>query len=414
MQRQVSLQLRIVGAIIGLAAWLIRREIKRRLGAGKEIPHRINERFGMASVERPTGKLLWLHGASLGETASLLPIVTWFLAKDPTNPVLITSVSRSSSETLSQTLPERAVHQLLPGENGAWIERFLQHWRPDALVLAEQELWPRLLIKVAQARVPSLLVNARLSESSFKRWRRLVALGVSVPSLVSEVHAQNPDQADKFKALRVQSTRATGNLKFAHVTTSQRRSKSDLGYWTVVFAMSHAEEEVLASPQLRQALDDHQELCVIHCPRHIERLGSDDRRPKWSQGARPGPNSREVVVDVYGVMSQVYAESDVVILGGSFTDRVGGHSPIEALVSGAPVIVGPDHWAQQSIGDSLAPSGAVILVSSVSEAVAKALALRKDPEMVARQLKAFEQQSREGEAALTAAQAWIAKAIEQT
>ena len=414
MQRKVSLQLRIVGAIIDRAAWLIRREIKRRLSAGKEIPHRVNERFGMASVERPIGKLLWLHGASLGETASLLPIVTWFLEQDPTNHVLITSVSRSSSEMLSQKLPERAVHQLLPGENGAWIERFLQHWRPDALVLAEQEFWPRLLIKVAQARVPSLLVNARLSESSFKRWRRLVALGVSVPSLVSEVHAQNPDQADKFKALRVQSTRATGNLKFAHVTTSQRRSKSGLGYWTVVFAMSHAEEEVLASPQLRQALDDHQELCVIHCPRHIERLGSDDRRPKWSQGARPGPNSREVVVDAYGVMSQVYAESDVVILGGSFTDRVGGHSPIEALAGGVPVIVGPAHWAQQSIGDSLAPSGAVILVSSVSEAVAKALALRKDPEMVARQLKAFEQHSREGEAALTAAEAWIAKAIEQT
>ena len=110
---------------------------------------------------------------------------------------------------------------------------------------------------------------------------------------------------------------------------------------------------------MAKALAQLPELRLIHCPRHVERVGADDIRPKWSSGARPRTRQRQVVVDQYGVMADAYAYADVVVLGGTFTKRVGGHSPIEALNAGRPVVVGPHVAAQQSIMDILVPTGAV-------------------------------------------------------
>ena len=311
----------------------------------------------------------------LGETNSLRPLIDWFLDQSPAHHVLLTSGSKSSSQHQHRTLPSRAIHQLLPAENSQWIDRFLAHWQPDALVLAEQEFWPQLLMRVKRHAIPSLVVNARLSARSFGRWQKLSAVGLGISGLVDAVHAQDEQQARRFAALGFKNCVATGNLKFAavgHEALAGRGSERDAEKgtdWTVLFAMSHPEEEEAAAAHWAKALAQLPELRLIHCPRHVERVGADDVRPKWSSGARPRTRQRQVVVDQYGVMADAYAHADVVVLGGTFTKRVGGHSPIEALNAGRPVVVGPHVAAQQSIMDILVPTGAVGVARSIEHAI---------------------------------------------
>jgi len=411
----IPVPLRCLGAMIDLAAPLIRRALKRRLAKGQELADRFQERFGHPSSPRPQGPLLWLHGASLGEANSLRPLIDWFLSQSPEHYVLVTSGSKSSSVQQRQTLPRRAVHQLLPAENSQWIDRFLDHWQPDALVLAEQEFWPRLLMRVKARAVPTLVVNARFSDRSFRRWRVLSALGLGVPALVDEVHAQDDRQARRYSDLGVAKAWTTGNLKFAGadnqrsvagVEDNRNRDDKTLG-WTVMFAMSHPEEEQAAQEHWAYVLADNPNVRVIHCPRHVERVAMDDPRPKWSVGARPGPDQRQIVVDEYGVMADVYAYADVVILGGTFTRRVGGHSPIEALDAGCPVIVGPHVGAQQSIMDSLVPAGAVTPATGIKHAIDLAVERRTHPGATATELQSFQIEKSKGADALVAAQTWV-------
>ena len=396
-----------------LAAPLIKRGLDRRLAEGQEIADRLPERFGYPSAPRPDGPLLWLHGASLGETNSLRPLIDWFLDQSPAHHVLLTSGTKSSSQHQHRTLPSRAVHQLLPAENSKWIDRFLAHWRPDALVLAEQEFWPQLLMRAKGHAIPSLVVNARLSARSFGRWRKLSAVGLGVSALVDAVHAQDEQQEQRFAALGFKNCVATGNLKFAvagHEAFDGGEAERDADNgsdWTVLFAMSHPEEETAAAAHWAKALAQHPEMRVIHCPRHVERVGADDGRPKWSSGARPTATQRQVVVDQYGVMADAYAHADVVVLGGTFTQRVGGHSPIEALNAGRPVVIGPHVAAQKSIMDALVPTGAVGVARSIDHAIDLAIERRENPAQTAQELAVFRVEKSKGTAALGAAKSWI-------
>ena len=171
--------------------------------------------------------------------------------------------------------------------------------------------------------------------------------------------------------------------------------------------MSHPEEEEAAAAHWAKALAQLPEFRLIHCPRHVERVGADDIRPKWSSGARPTARQRQVVVDQYGVMADAYAYADVVVLGGTFTKRVGGHSPIEALTAGRPVVVGPHVAAQQSIMDILVPTGAVVVARSIEHAIDLAIERRAHPAQTAQELAVFGVEKSKGTAALGAATSWI-------
>ena len=349
----------------------------------------------------------------LGETNSLRPLIDWFLDQSPAHHVLLTSGPNRRHSINIGHCPVGLFTELLPAENSQWIDRFLAHWQPDALVLAEQEFWPQLLMRVKRHAIPSLVVNARLSARSFGRWQKLSAVGLGISGLVDAVHAQDEQQARRFTALGFKNCVATGNLKFAavgHEALAGRGSERDAEKgtdWTVLFAMSHPEEEEAAAAHWAKALAQLPELRLIHCPRHVERVGADDIRPKWSSGARPRTRQRQVVVDQYGVMADAYAHADVVVLGGTFTKRVGGHSPIEALNAGRPVVVGPHVAAQQSIMDILVPTGAVGVARSIEHAIDLAIERRAHPAQTAQELAVFGVEKSKGAAAFGAATSWI-------
>src|SRR5699024_7835471 len=143
---------------------------RRRLARGREDAARLDERLGRAAMARPAGRLVWLHGASVGEAVSALPLIGALRARGLE--VLVTTGTVTSAARMAAALPEGALHQFAPVDTGAAVRGFLDHWRPDLAIWVESELWPRLIVETARRAVPMALVNARLSAASFRRWRR--------------------------------------------------------------------------------------------------------------------------------------------------------------------------------------------------------------------------------------------------
>ena len=154
-----------------LAAPLLRLLLVRRARRGKEIAARLGERRGLAPAPRPPGRLLWLHAASVGESVSLLPLLSALAAAAPDLSVLLTTGTVTSAALLARRLPElglegRVRHSFAPLDVPRWAGRFLDHWHPDAAGFVESEIWPNLLAASARRGIPVMLLNARLSPAA--------------------------------------------------------------------------------------------------------------------------------------------------------------------------------------------------------------------------------------------------------
>ncbi|CEJ11528.1 3-deoxy-D-manno-octulosonic acid transferase [bacterium YEK0313] len=336
-------------AVMAPAADLVAR---RRLGQGKEDPERVRERRGEASAPRPPGRLIWLHGASVGEFLSIVPLVERLQSRGVT--VLVTTVTRTAAALAAKRLPEGAIHQFMPWDVPAFVDRFLDHWQPDLAIFAESELWPNLIMRTTARGTPLIQVNGRMSERSFKGWLRVRR---SIASLLSRFElclAQTVDDARRLEALGAPRVSTTGNLKFdvpapeADPAAAAALVRS-LGRRPVFLAASTHEGEdeiVLAAHRLVAAhLPD---LVTIIAPRHPERgaaIGELARAhglkaAQRGAGQLPDAATEIYVADTLGEMGLFYRAAPVAFLGGSLI-RHGGQNPIEPAKLGAAILHGP-------------------------------------------------------------------------
>ncbi|MDQ2105666.1 3-deoxy-D-manno-octulosonic acid transferase, partial [Azospirillum isscasi] len=198
-----------------LAGPAVRLYLDRRLAAGKEDSARRGERFGTATRPRPPGRLAWIHAASVGEANSVLVLVARLLDETPDLTVLMTTGTVTSAELMGRRLPERAFHQYVPVDLPAAVDRFLDHWRPDLVLWTESEIWPNLLGAVRARGIPAALVNARMSERSFARWRCASGLITPLLSTFQVTLAQSDGDADRLRRLGAPGVASVGNLKFS-------------------------------------------------------------------------------------------------------------------------------------------------------------------------------------------------------
>lgn len=145
-----------------LAPFLLRRRAER----DKEDFERLGERYGKPGRDRPAGEIVWAHGASIGETQSLLPLVEALVRSGLT--VVVTSGTRTSAEILERRLPPGAFHQYVPLDVPRYVRRFLDHWRPRLVLFAESEIWPTILVELERRAIPLALVNGRMSDRSYQ------------------------------------------------------------------------------------------------------------------------------------------------------------------------------------------------------------------------------------------------------
>src|SRR5712691_11634116 len=198
---------KLSAALVPLAPALI----KRRLKQGKEDPARVSERRGMSLDVRPHGPLVWIHGASVGEVLAAAALIEKLRALNIR--ILLTSGTVTSAAIVAKRFPADIIHQYVPYDSPRYVARFLDHWRPSLALFVESDLWPNLIVASSARAIPLILINGRLSERSFGRWRMAPR---SIRHLLRRFDlclAQSAADAARYQSLGAPRIATTGNLK---------------------------------------------------------------------------------------------------------------------------------------------------------------------------------------------------------
>jgi 3-deoxy-D-manno-octulosonic-acid transferase len=342
-----------------LAAGTLRNWLRERAEAGKEDIGRIAERRGRDLSFRPPGKVIWLHAASVGEATSIFPVID-ILRRQPGLRVLVTTGTRTSARMVERhiraTDSVRIVeHRFVPLDVPLWVARFIDHWKPAALGVVESELWPNLLRAAKQRGVRMLLINARMSDRSFRRWHRLRGVAKLVLGNFDEIQAQSDEDAARLRRLGGAHVSSPGNLKFAApllpVDAGElARVRHRLGNRPVwVAASTHPGEERIAAAAHRVLRDEFPDLVTIIAPRHPERgedIAADIARHEKDvlvtrrALGEPPPLGGIWLGDTLGELGLFYRLSRTAFVGRSLSVG-GGQNPIEPARLGLPVAMGP-------------------------------------------------------------------------
>ncbi len=249
--------------------------IAHRLKHGKEHPSRLRERYGQSKLARPPGPLAWLHGASVGELLAVIPLIECI--RDKEFSVLCTSGTVTSANLAEQRLPPGAIHQFVPLDAPRFVNRFFDHWRPDLALFVESDLWPNLIMTSAGRGIPLILVNGRLSEGSFNRWRRVSGTIAALLRCFDLCLAQSATHAERYRDLGAPRVTTTGNLKLdvpepPADADSLAVLEAAVGERPVIAgASTHAGEETILIEAHRRMRGSFPRLLTIVAPRHPDR-----------------------------------------------------------------------------------------------------------------------------------------------
>ena len=324
-----------------------------RRARGKEDASRLDERRGVASLARPEGGLVWLHGASVGEGLSLLPLIEKLTQRGLA--ALLTTGTATSAHVLSSRLPGGAVHQFIPLDAPQYMRRFLAHWRPDVILIAESELWPNLVLEASERGAPIALVNARMSARSYGRWLRASNFIGAILARVDLCLAQTFSDAQRLTTLGAARVEVAGNLKFDAAAPSADRvelaalSGLMTGRPGWVAASTHEGEELIAARAHQALAPQFPGLLTMIAPRHPHRgpqIAETLRRHGLccalrSQAEDPAPDTEIYICDSIGELGLFYRLAGIVFLGGSLAAR-GGQNPIEPAKLGNAILHGPN------------------------------------------------------------------------
>jgi len=357
-----------------LAAPAIALYLRHRRATGREDQSRFHERLGYASAPRPKGKLVWCHAASVGEAMSVLALIRRLRETYPTWSVLLTTGTVTSAKLLEGRLPEGATHHYVPVDRWPYVTRFLDHWQPDLALWVESELWPNMLGALKERRIPAVLLNGRLSERSFKRWRLLPGGAREMMRAFVLGLAQTEDERKRFAALGLRDVRCVGNLKFAADPLPFDRDaladlKMQIGarpFW--LMASTHPGEEEIALRTHEALRAKHPGLLTILVPRHpargdeiaalLETNGLSFIR-RSVQGTLT-QDTQIYLADTMGEMGLFYRLSRLCCLAGSFT--WGGHNPIEPAQLDCAVLFGPKMDNFRQMAGAMTEAGAALQV----------------------------------------------------
>ncbi|WP_237477742.1 3-deoxy-D-manno-octulosonic acid transferase [Lichenibacterium dinghuense] len=362
-----------------------------RLRAGKEDAARIGERLGRASRPRPAGPLVWLHGASVGEGVSLLPLVDALLARG--FGVLVTTGTVNSARVLAPRLPAGALHQFVPLDLPGAVRRFVAHWRPDLAVLAESELWPNLVEALHRAAVPLALVNARMSERSARRWTRAPGFIGALLERTALCLCQTEADAERFRALGAGRVAVTGLLKYdvpppaadAEALAAFAAAVGPRPLW--VAASTHEGEEAAlldAHALLRRDVPEALTVIAPRQPRRGPALLADAQRrgiacAARSRGQAPGAATALYVADTLGELGLWYRAAGLVFVGNSLCLPGGGQNPIEPARLGCALLHGPRTANFSDVYPALDAAGGAAEVGDAAHLAEAVATLLGDP-----------------------------------
>ena len=393
--------------LISLLKPLYRLQVWRRSHKRDNYQQEVAQRFGKQypsppiAIDEDHKGVIWCHAVSLGETNTVAPLLDMLMANGYqiwlTNTTQ-TGFARGASRFVDEIAQGRMSHSYVPVDSPTVIETFLAHVQPIAALFVETELWANILTKLAQHQIPSVLVNGRLSSSSFKSYQKIAAVSTSMMKNLALIIAQDSDSAKRFRQLGADSAqiRVAGSLKwvintpkansntiniddqdadtaevYAHIEYQKNQLAKEfatVGRPVWVAASTHEGEEETALSLHQQLLSQSAlaESLLIIVPRHPERFDAVAEliqktgltMARRSNDEPIGADTQVYLADSMGEMMTWYTLATVALVGGSLVD-IGGHNPVEPASVATPVIMGRYTQSCQSVVDKLAEVGAL-------------------------------------------------------
>lgn len=347
-----------------------------RLVKGKEDWKRFNERLGFVRMKRPVGRLVWMHGASVGECLSMLPLVKKLLEMDSNLHIMVTSGTVTSAQLMAKRLPSRAFHQYIPIDSPFAARRFVKHWYPQAVLWFESDFWPNLLYAVKSADVPLVLLNGRISDRSFARWQKFSGIIGQIQKLFTLSFGQTKEDARRLEMLGASHVVSVGNLKFAAVyppfdAVELKDMKRLIGMRPVwCMASTHAGEEEMGMFVHMQLEKVYKNLLTILVLRHPNRANEVEqmllkkklRVARRSRQDKLTAQTQVYLADTIGEMGLLYQLAPLVFVGGSLVP-FGGQNMLEPMRLHRTVLIGPHAFNFREIVSQAKVEGALIEVS---------------------------------------------------
>ena len=326
-----------------------------RILKNKEDNKRFIEKFSIPSKKRNKGKLIWFHGASVGELLSVIPLIKNYEKKKYIKQILVTSSTLSSSKILKKFNFKKTVHQFYPIDSFFLTNKFLEFWKPSIAIFIDSEIWPCMFKNIKKKNIPLILLNARLTKKTFKRWIRFKDFCAQVLSNITISYPQNRETQMYLKKLKSKKLKYLGNLKFAENHTDNldkinlRLKKQLIRKKLWVASSTHQGEEIFCAKAHIELKKKIKNLITIIIPRHIHRsqnIISEIERLNLkvsyhSSKPKSLKNTDIYIVDTFGETKKFHRIGCSVFLGGSIIKR-GGQNPLEAARYGAKILHGPN------------------------------------------------------------------------
>ena len=328
--------------------------LRHRIRQGKEDAERFRERLGVAGLPRPHGKLVWIHAASVGEANSAMPLLRYLHTHYADLYFVLTTGTVSSARVIGSRLPERAFHHYVPADLPWAVGRFLRHWQPDLAIWVESELWPNLIYGTYKRGIPMALINARISDRSYRRWRHFRGFFMKLAQCFQVIYAGSAEDRRRLLQLGVHEVRLAGNLKYdaspltadPKITAQVLAKVGDRPLWLA--ASTHEGEEQLIAEVHTALQETFPDLLTIIAPRHPyrgEQIVQELTGHKLTVSCRSRaqmilPETDIYIADTLGELGIFYRISGIVFVGGSLVPH-GGHNPIEPSQLDCAVICGP-------------------------------------------------------------------------
>ena len=324
-----------------------------RILKNKEDKKRYIEKFSFPSKKRKVGKLIWFHGASVGELLSVIPIIKIYEKKKSINQILVTSSTLSSSKVFEKYNFKKTIHQFYPIDHFIFVNRFLKFWKPDVALFIDSEIWPSMFKNLKSRKIPLVLLNARFTKKTFNRWIKIKSFFKSVLENVTIAYPQNLETRNYLKKMKINNIKLIGNIKFAENNNKfndklNESLNSELVKKKIWVASStHKNEEIFCAKSHLELKKKIKNLITIIIPRHvhrseeikksIEKLGLNVEI--HSSNKKNLKNTDIYLVDTFGETKKFHKIASTVFLGGSIINR-GGQNPLEAARYGAKILHG--------------------------------------------------------------------------
>ncbi len=325
-----------------------------RLLKKKESILRFKEKYCFFSKGKKNGKLIWFHGASVGELQSIVPLLEKLEQDKKIKQILVTSNTLSSSKIIQKYKFKKLIHQFFPIDTNFLSENFIDYWKPSAAFFIDSEIWPNMIFNLKRYKVPIILLNGRITKRSFKKWKIVQNFARVIFGKFDLCLSSNIKSKNYLKTLGAKKVKLIGNLKFSQSDKENISIKNNLKKFiqskkTWCASSTHESEEIFCGLAHKELKKKYKNLLTIVIPRHVERsknieesLRELNLKTHFHESKLKLENDTDIyIVNSYGKTKSFYNNCKNIFLGGSIIDH-GGQNPLEATRFGCNIIHGPN------------------------------------------------------------------------